>query len=128
MYLLTYLDTCVNSHVYLYVCAHFVHPQMTSDVFSRSISPGSWWRFAFNVVLHRVSEHRKRQTWAFVASRAQLNVQYVRAYTWKLTEAVVDADTSVSRPSSVAAASPCVSVSVRKHLPHPPSLVIRLFD
>ena len=64
--------------------------QMMSDVFYLSDSPDSWWRFAFNVVLSHVTEHTRRQTWASMASRAQLNVCYVRAYTRKLT--VLDVD------------------------------------
>ena len=82
--------------------------QMMSDVFYLSDSPDSWWRFAFNVVLSCVTEHTRRQTWAFVVSRAQLNVCYVRAYTRKLTEPVLDVDMSVSCHLCVSAASPCV--------------------
>ena len=78
---------------------------MMPDVFYLSDSPASWWRFAFNVVLSRVTEHTRRQTWAFVASRAQLNVRYVRAYTRKLTDPVLDADMSVSCHLCVSAAS-----------------------
>ena len=79
-----------------------------SDVFYLSDSPASWWRFAFNVVLSRVTEQSRRQTWTFVASRAQLNVRYVRAYTRKLTEPVLDVDMLVSCHLCVSAASLCV--------------------
>ena len=79
-----------------------------SDVFYLSDSPDSWWRFAFNVVLSCVTEHTRRQTWASMVSRAQLNVCYVRAYTRKLTEPVLDVDMSVSCHLCVSAASPCV--------------------
>ena len=84
--------------------------QMMSDVFYLSNSPASWWRFAFNVVLSRVTEHTRRQTWASMASRAQLNVCYVRAYTRKLTELVLDVDMLVSCHLCVSAASLCAHV------------------
>ena len=104
----------------IYVCRHNIcvclcvicmPSQMMPDVFYLSDSPASWWRFAFNVVLSRVTEHTRRQTWAFVASRAQLNVRYVRAYTQKLTDPVLDTDMSVSCHLCVSAASLCVPMS-----------------
>ena len=104
----------------IYVCRHNIcvclcvicmPSQIMPDVFYLSDSPASWWRFAFNVVLSRVTEHTRRQTWAFVASRAQLNVRYVRAYTQKLTDPVLDTDMSVSCHLCVSAASLCVPMS-----------------
>ena len=90
------------------LCVICMPSQMMPDVFYLSDSPASWWRFAFNVVLSRVTEHTRRQTWAFVVSRAQLNMRYVRAYTRKLTDPVLDADMSVSCHLCVSAASLCV--------------------
>ena len=98
----------VCRHICVCLCVICMPSQMMPDVFYLSDSPASWWRFAFNVVLSRVTEHTRRQTWAFVASRAQLNVRYVRAYTQKLTDPVLDADMSVSCHLCVSAASLCV--------------------
>ena len=84
---------------------------MMPDVFYLSDSPASWWRFAFNVVLSHVTEHTRRQTWAFVASRAQLNVRYVQAYTRKLTDPVLDADMLVSCHLCVSAVVECLMVN-----------------
>ena len=95
----------VCRHICVCLCVICMPSQMMPDVFYLSDSPASWWRFAFNVVLSRVTEHTRRQTWAFVASRAQLNVRYVRAYTRKLTDPVLDADMSVSCHLCVSAAS-----------------------
>ena len=113
---LLYMMHSNNNNIYIYVCRHIcvclcvicMPSEMMPDVFYLSDSPASWWRFAFNVVLSRVTEHTRRQTWAFVASRAQLNVRYVRAYTRKLTDPVLDADMSVSCHLCVSAASLCV--------------------
>ena len=101
----------VCRHICVCLCVICMPSQMMPDVFYLSDSPASWWRFAFNVVLSRVTEHTRRQTWAFVASRAQLNVRYVRAYTQKLTDPVLDADMSVSCHLCVSAASLCVPMS-----------------
>ena len=101
----------VCRHICVCLCVICMPSQMMPDVFYLSDSPASWWRFAFNVVLSRVTEHTRRQTWAFVASRAQLNVHYVRAYTQKLTDPVLDADMSVSCHLCVSAASLCVPMS-----------------
>ena len=101
----------VCRHICVCLCVICMPSQMMPDVFYLSDSPASWWRFAFNVVLSRVTEHTRRQTWAFVASRAQLNVRYVRAYTRKLTDPVLDADMSVSCHLCVSAASLCVPMS-----------------
>ena len=95
----------VCRHICVCLCVICMPSQMMPDVFYLSDSPASWWRFAFNVVLSRVTEHTRRQTWAFVASRAQLNVRYVQAYTRKLTDPVLDADMSVSCHLCVSAAS-----------------------
>ena len=46
-----------------------------------------------------------------VASRAQLNVRYVRAYTRKLTDPVLDADMSVSCHLCVSAVVECLMVN-----------------
>ena len=101
----------VCRHICVCLCVICMPSQMMPDVFYLSDSPASWWRFAFNVVLSRVTEHTRRQTWAFVASRAQLNVRYVQAYTQKLTDPVLDADMSVSCHLCVSAASLCVPMS-----------------
>ena len=101
----------VCRHICVCLCVICMPSQMMPDVFYLSDSSASWWRFAFNVVLSRVTEHTRRQTWAFVASRAQLNVRYVRAYTQKLTDPVLDADMSVSCHLCVSAASLCVPMS-----------------
>ena len=101
----------VCRHICVCLCVICMPSQMMPDVFYFSDSPASWWRFAFNVVLSRVTEHTRRQTLAFVASRAQLNVRYVRAYTQKLTDPVLDADMSVSCHLCVSAASLCVPMS-----------------
>ena len=101
----------VCRHICVCLCVICMPSQMMPDVFYLSDSPASWWRFAFNVVLTCVTEHTRRQTWAFVASRAQLNVRYVRAYTQKLTDPVLDADMSVSCHLCVSAASLCVPMS-----------------
>ena len=60
----------VCRHICVCLCVICMPSQMMPDVFYLSDSPASWWRFAFNVVLSRVTEHTRRQTWAFVASRA----------------------------------------------------------
>ena len=97
------------------MCAYTV---ISHTCYYLSISPASWWRFAFSVVLSRVTEHRRRQTWAFVLARAQLNVRYVQAYTRKLTEPVVDSETSVSCPSCSMASLLCVPTHAG-HSHHP---------
>ena len=107
----TLLSSYVCRHICVCLCVICMPSRMMPDVFYLSDSPASLWRFAFNVVLSRVTEHARRQTWAFVASRAQLNVRYVRAYTRKLTDPVLDADMSVSCHLCVSAASLCVPMS-----------------
>lgn len=80
-WILKFNTLCISRICYVSRVNFLLHKQK-SDVFS--LSPRSWWLFAYNRILNETRQKSMRRTWDFVTTRVKLLNSYCRSYRRKL--------------------------------------------